>query len=808
VHAVRAPIRPVLDGKLDDAVWQLAPVLDGFVQASPNEGNAATERTEARILYDDRAIYLGVRCWDSHAAEIRPRLGRRDNLPESDWVALDLDTYHDRRSAYEFLVNTAGVQQDGIITEGQGGNNDWDGVWDARTSIDAEGWTVEMEIPFHTLRFPRTSPQTWGFHLTRYISRLKEIDHWNLIRFSDASQIGRYEELDGIAGARPGLSLQLIPYAVGTLRASRSTDSLAPSGSSTGQVGLDLKYGLTGTLTLDGTINPDFAQVEVDPEVVNLSAYEVFFPEKRPFFLEGLDIFQPVSFLVYTRRVGAPPHPPDPLHADGTIVALDPVARILGALKVTGNLLPGTAVGVLGAYVDETSAVERVGPGYLSPTYRVQASPATWFSAARVRQVISGQSAIGLTETTVLRGRNDRPDLWQDGHVVTMDFDLRGRGDYTLSGNAGLSWARSCSRDYSPSYHGHGTCEPTGAGVTVGKTGGELQVFEFLDYTGAELDLNDMGFFTHILGTQAVGQNLHMGYNRQRALGPFKRVFAHFVYDSYWDPNAGSAADPFPLTDHRVVLIGNARTRNDWTVGGNVNHAFSFSDDVETRQNPMVRLYARKGAENFHAFARSNESKALSVGVSASVNYDHRTASTTYNLSLDPTLLLAGRLQLDLHVGWNQWLDRPRWVEQGTASGLPIFGQLDLKQLELTARGTLAFSRDLTVQLYSQLLRSVQHYPRAFVLTDPHTFMPCDPGSLCPDAVAPGAYDADLTSLIVDAIVRWQFRPGSTMFLVYTHNHQVGGGSGRFDLLGGLSSLGASPADNVLALKLSYLWAL
>jgi hypothetical protein len=293
-RAVRAAVPPQIDGRLDDAVWRApasAPLEGDFVQVQPDEGQPASERTEVRVAYDARALYVAFRCYDRRAAGLAPRLGRRDNPPESDWVSLALDPYHDRKSAYVFTVTSAGVLADSILAEGQGENRNWDGVWVAAATIDADGWSAELEIPFSTIRFPGGDTQTWGFHVRRYISRLKEVDDRNLIRLGDASYVGRFEELTGLEDIRPGLSLQLLPYAAVTVRPSFASTSLAPRDAKTFQVGADLKYAVTGTLTLDATVNPEFGQVEVDPEVLNLTSFEVFFPEKRPFFLEGVDVF-------------------------------------------------------------------------------------------------------------------------------------------------------------------------------------------------------------------------------------------------------------------------------------------------------------------------------------------------------------------------------------------------------------------------------------------------------------------------------------------------------------------------------------
>src|SRR5262249_4233211 len=285
-------------------------------------------------------------------------------------------------------------------------------------------------------------------------------------RITEASVVPHFEDLVGIQGVQPGLSLQLVPYGTSTLRSTFQTSNLAPRDSLEWQVGLDAKYGLTGTLTLDLTINPRFAQGEGDPEVVNLSAYEVQFPEKRPFFLEGNDLFLPVNFMFYPRRIGAPPAAPDPQHG-GDIVQLDAHARILGAAKLSGNLRPGTAIGLLGAYVDETTAIERVGAGELSPSYALQASPPTFFEATRVRQSIGGSSGLGVTETSVVRGGGQ-----PNAHVLNLDLDLRGASDYSMFLGTGWTDTKACDAARTPSFHVGDYCDALGAAVYGGKTGG------------------------------------------------------------------------------------------------------------------------------------------------------------------------------------------------------------------------------------------------------------------------------------------------------------------------------------------------
>jgi hypothetical protein len=794
--ATRTSSPPQIDGQLNEPVWQQATPLDGWVQKMPEAGKPASERTELRILYDDRAVYLGFRCWDSHARELSPRLGRRDNLPESDWVVFNVDPFHDRRAAYFFMVNVGGTVSDGIVAEGQNDDPNWDGIWEARTSMDERGWTAEVAIPLRTLRFPDQPTQTWGFHVQRYISRLKETDNWHLIPATDPSYVGRFADLVGIEGVHPGLSLQLAPYAAMSVRASFAEASLAPRDHISGDAGFDAKYALTGTLTLDATVNPDFAQVEVDPEVVNLSAYEVFFPEKRQFFLEGLDIFQGVQAVLYTRRIGAPPPAPDPQHG-GTVVEVDRLARIAGALKLTGNLRPGTAVGALVAYAEETSATERVGDGPLSPTFALRASAPTFYQAFRLRQVLGAQSTIGVTETSVVRGSG------ADAHVAALDVDLRGKSDYTFNAVAGWAVTAACDRTLTPSFHGG--CDAAVGSAYFGKTGGELRLYESATYLGSDSDLNDLGFLTHKIGNQRIEQGVHVGYYRPTFWRGLRIAFWDLSYTTVWDPNAADERLAAPLVDNRVTLDGFIRLRNQWELGTTVTHYFSRYDDAETRQNPLTRLYHRPASEELWLRVRSDDTRRFWVQLSGYVNYEGSTY--VHGGGFQTNLLAGGRLQLGTNFGWQQWFDRPRWVDTGS-DGYPLFGTLELDQIDLTLRTTISFARDLTLQVFGQLLRSAQHYPHLFELTAPSTLTPCDSGTACADASAPGVYEADLTSLIVNAVLRWEYHPGSVLFLVYTHNQQAGGRPGRFDFGPALTSLGSTAADNVVALKLSYLWAL
>src|SRR5512140_568967 len=308
-HVTQAP---TLDGRLDEPAWKNAPATGAFTQKLPTDGAAASEATSVRILYDEDALYIGIHC-DQMRAPIVPRLTRRDRNAESDWVSINLDTRGDGKSALEFLVNASGVLVDGARSNDVDYSADWDENWEAQTHVGDSGWTAEIRIPLRILRFAKRDVQSWGLQARRYISAKQELDEWAYTPRSVAAEVSRYGKLDGLRGLEPRTAFELRPFALLRVRSRDATVDttghgvdVMPSG------GLDLKWHPSQDLTVDATVNPDFAQVEADQVVLNLSTFEVYKPEKRPFFLEGAELVAPRLGLplVYTKRIGRNPDLP------------------------------------------------------------------------------------------------------------------------------------------------------------------------------------------------------------------------------------------------------------------------------------------------------------------------------------------------------------------------------------------------------------------------------------------------------------------------------------------------------------------
>ena len=390
-----AAAAPTIDGSDADPAWTTASPITGFRMFQPVEDGEPHFRTEAKATYDADNLYVFVRAYDPHPDSIIGLLSRRDVKTQSDQIKVMVDSYHDRRTGYEFAVNPAGVKRDFYTYDDSQEDASWDAVWDVATRIDSLGWTAEFRIPLSQLRYPHASQNTFGLMIMRDIARTNERVSWPVYRFSKsgiASQFGSLSDLRGLGSPR---RLEVVPYAVtknvSEVKAGGYRHPLQQS------VGVDIKYGLSSNLTLDATVNPDFGQVEADPAVLNLTAFETFFEERRRFFVESTGIFQfgGGGFqLFYPRRIGRAPQLGG-LVTDPNLT-VPGATTILGAAKVTGRLSSGTSLGVIAGVTQRETVGETV------------VEPRTAYGVARVsRDFRRGESGIGAIFTVVERDLSD-----------------------------------------------------------------------------------------------------------------------------------------------------------------------------------------------------------------------------------------------------------------------------------------------------------------------------------------------------------------------------------------------------------------
>lgn len=602
IRAVQRIERVELDGRLDEAAWEHAPIATGFVQRQPNPGNAATEETGARILYDDHAIYVGMRLYDSRPDSIAAQLARRDASGiYSDWAIVALDSHDDNRTAFVFGVNPRGVQQDNFISEDSRPDPSWDAVWEAKTRIDSLGWTAEFRIPLSQLRF---SPErtVWGVQFQRVIARKDERVLWAPTPPDAPGIVSSFGALTGLTGLQPSRRLELQPYTVGRLTRAPGdrADPFYRENDLFGGIGADLKYGITSGLTLTATINPDFGQVEADPSVVNLTAYETFFEEKRPFFVEDADIFRLANFgeqLFYSRRIGRQPQG----RVDGQFVDTPSATTILGAAKLSGKTSGGWSVGVLNAVTAPEEARYVDGQG-LAQVASVE--PLTNYSVARLtRDLRRGQSAVGAIFTATNRRLEEgggldflRSAAYASGITGRHRF---GGGDYEVSGGVLGSYVRGSKRAITLAQLAPGryfqrpdaehieldpnrtTLSGTAADLRLGKIGGGGWRWSLGGHAVSPgFEVNDLGYQR---GVDALSQTASIAYE-QFEPGRLFRSWSITAEDmSRWN-FAGER------TATLALLTGRFQLQNYWSGILSLNRLFPALSVDALRGGPALRI--------------------------------------------------------------------------------------------------------------------------------------------------------------------------------------------------------------------------
>ena len=445
---VDTPTAVRVSGEISEEMWQRATPIDAFVQREPAEGGAPSQRTEFRVVFDATTLYVKVRAFDTEAAKIATYLTRRDADSPSDWLRIIVDSYHDKRTAYEFAVNPSGVKQDRYWFNDNNRDDGWDAVWDVKVARDQGGWSAEFHIPFSQLRFTPTGSNTFGFAVSRTIGRLNETSTWPLLARSAPGYVSSFGEVGGLTMTASPKRLELLPYAVADLTRERpGGNPLATASSPGASIGMDMKYALTPGLTFTSTINPDFGQVEADPAVVNLSAFETFFSERRPFFVEGSGMFRFDSDcmdgpcqLFYSRRIGRAPQGLDDLPSGDDIYTESPAqSTILGAGKLTGRV-GKFSIGAMTAVTQQEFATVLD----LTNRYRQPVEPLTTYSIGRVRREYANQSSVGFVFTATNRQLGDamQSTLASSANTGGADWDVRIKTRFSVTGFFAASTVR------------------------------------------------------------------------------------------------------------------------------------------------------------------------------------------------------------------------------------------------------------------------------------------------------------------------------------------------------------------------------
>jgi hypothetical protein len=848
---------PAIDGRLDDAVWALAPAATEFTQTRPAAGQPATERTEARIVYDGGAVYVAMRAYDPSPDSIASQLGRRDagNL-YSDWLHVVLDSYHDRRSGYRFSVNPRGVKLDAFHFDDGNEDDTWDAVWDVAARVDSAGWTAEFRIPLSQLRF-RPGAEVWGLQFGREVARREEQTVWSPMPPSEPGFSSRFGTLTGLTGLRSPRRLELLPYTVASVTrepgggADPFYDETAPGGA----LGADLKYGLAGDLTLTATINPDFGQVEADPSEVNLSAFESFFSEKRPFFVEGGDIFQfgvglgddNSESLFYSRRIGRQPQRGVDSDDDRPFVDAPQQTTILGAAKLTGKVA-GWSVGVLDALTSrEETRFYEAGTGRVGS---VVSEPLSNYAMARVRRDLrGGRSAVGGVLTSTHRFMDGEEGLsFLPSTAVAGGLDFRhkfGENDnwqvsgYALGSTVSGDSAAIQRLQQQPQRHyqrpdaehldlqGDATrLSGNAASFHLAKIGGGRYRGGLLGlYRSPGFEVNELGYLREADKIETAVYGRWFQFDQK---GAFRR------WDLGWNLYSG-------WTTGRERMFTGGNINGSFTLNSLWGAYYGFERSMGGLNPRSLRggpaLQSPGGWSGWAGFW-SDSRKRVSGGVETSWGFQDQTDGGRWRLGPYVNVRPSSRLTLSL----NPSVSRERVATQyvGTFDDARLgdtrylFAGLRQTTAAFTARLNYTFSPELSLQLYAQPFVAAGEYDGLMEVADPRAdafgdrFRPlgdevrrCDGGygvrpraDGCGDAAGfaytVGNPDFNFKQLRSNAVLRWEYRPGSTLFVVWSQGreHFAADGSFRagrdFGRLFGMDDAIDVPATNVLMVKLNY----
>jgi hypothetical protein len=844
--AEQITLAPVINGILDEDIWQGGEWIDDFTQNEPYNGAKATQRTEFKIVFDRDNLYVGVKAYDTSPDSIVNRLTRRDHA-DGDMVAIILDSYHDLRTGFTFGISSAGVKYDLMFTnDGQNQDESWDPNWWAKTSINSEGWVAEMKIPFSQVRFEENSGDIWGMEMARVLYRKQETSFWQHIPKDAPGLIHLFGELKGLEQIKPRKIFDVTPYAVARTETFQSVpeNPFLASGKKSGiNGGIDAKIGITNNMTMDLTVNPDFGQVEADPSQVNLTAYETFFEEKRPFFIEGNNI---TNFglgigdggigndnLFYSRRIGRRPQGYPDLQ-DGWNADVPTNTNILGAAKLTGKTKDGLSVGFVEALTAEEQAEIDTSGGRIHE----MVEPLTNYLVGRVQKDFKeGNTIVGGIFTSTNRNLDENLGNYMHRAAYTGGADFTQyfkNKSWMFNVNSAFSLVQgteeailktqtSSARYYQRPDNDHTVLDSSR--TQLGGSGGRMQFMKLNGHWNFLLASlwKTPGFETNDLGYIREADNLMnilwTGYNQWDPKGIYRSY--NINGDIYTIHNFGGVK-----LGQGGEVHGNMQFKNYWRafLGGNIQTSI-----IETgllRGGPSMKL---PGNIRTHFGIETDDRKKVVVEVFANLSKGFENSSnglfTQIELKIKPT----NYLSLTLSPGLSKSYDELQYVTQTSYNGADryVFASINQNTINASFRINLNLSPDLTLQYWGQPFIATGEYYDYKYITDPMAgeyhdrFAPytddqintsdegyaVDQNRDGTDDYFFDAGDFNIKEFLSNFVVRWEYNPGSSVYLVWSqtrNNYSTNGDMNVIDDMGDLFDSSAEKPHNVFLVKFSY----
>lgn len=778
IKAVRAnPHAPQIDGFLDDPVWRDARknAVHDFTQFEPDEGKAPSESTLVAVVYDDEALYIAFWCYDSEPGKIARPLVRRDRSAERDYVTVRLDPYHDHQSGHAFEVSAAGVMRDCRYYDEYNADMAWDAVWESEAKIQDWGWSAEYRILFSCLRFKEQEMATWGIDFVRGINRKAEFVKWAFTPEAEGGFVSKFGHLTGLEGIQSSRHMEILPYAVSRAEVEPKAPGNLDGRDYLGNTGVDVKYSILSNLVLDAAINPDFGQVELDEPVLNLSVYETQFEEKRPFFVEGLDIFSTNFMLVYPRRIGKQL---DSDVNDGEAIyytEYPDVATILGAAKITGKLSGKTSIGILTAVTEEENAEY----------------------AAQTNVVLDAEDNVISADTTVREGLIEpkanysvfriKQDIFRSSYIGSL-FTIAGKDGVHPAMTGGIDWRLGTNDNqwlcYGQTVFSRVDPENTGYGITaqIEKTGGK-HVRGSIGGTikSPELDISNMGY------TPRVDTRKFSSWVQYRTTDDwwiFRNTYHNLNFYTEWN-----------FAGYNHSLGGNYNTYiefpNYWNFGGGIEIQAEKYSDLERWGNGLWE-WPEVPTWSWWLSVNTDNRKKVSFNWNPGSGTDRGGTWWANYVGMD--YRPRSNMEFSLGLNWHNDDNTLRYIGEGDEGSL--FAELDRRMVTLYGSAGIVLNRNLSMQLSaSGFIAGLDYENYRYYLGGQNYSDPVD------------IYNVDNNRVALNSsfLIRWEYLPGSTLYLVWTRSRYERDGTLRdMDFSRDFDRLFTGDSYNVFLIKASY----
>lgn len=831
---------PTIDGKLNDKAWKEGSWQGNFTQFQPNNGKKPTQKTDFKILYNNNFLYVAIRCYDTDPQKIVGRLTRRDNI-DGDWAGVSIDSYFDKRTAFGFIVSEAGVKLDGKFINNEGNMDDtWNPVWYVKTSKNNKGWVAEMKIPFSQLRFSNRQKMTWGLQVARFIFRNQEQDFWQPIPADAPGFVSNFGLLTGLDNIKPKKEVAFTPYLMSRLTTA-PVDPSNPFSKPTAfknSVGLDGKVAITSNLTLNYTINPDFGQVDADPSEVNLSSLEVYFKERRPFFVAGSNIFSfPIAMgngkrnnLFYSRRIGRTPQYYPPLETN-EYVKIPSATHILGAFKLSGKTRKGWSIGVMESLTSkELATLDSAG----IKKWKQPVEPLTNYFNARVQKDMNnGNTIIGGMVTATNRIIHDSALLFLPKSAYTGGVDFQQywkkktlHFGATLLGSSvrGTKLAITDLQEAPQRYYQNPDSprkvdsslqmlSGSGASVLFEKIGGGHWYYGIrANMQSPGLSLNDQGYM------QLADIIQHSAWVRYSIWEPFSIFRTLNMSASEWSGWDFSGENTY---SGQNIYVG-MQFKNYWSLHLNVQRQGYELDRHILRGGPGILTPPQMRC---FLSVSTDYRKKLSFNMQYSYGLGSQSEKLRHYYAFKIKYLPIPSLKLSIEPSMSQNIKGLTYVNTITVGNSKEYLVSDLSQMQFSTniRVNLSFTPNLSLEYWGQPFIFSADYSGFKKVISPkqynfasqfHKFtqgeISYDPNNEEYNVVdnnnSYSFYNPDFTvfNFLSNMVLRWEFVPGSTVYLVWSQNKLDSNSDGNFLLSRNLQRLQKIKPTNIFLVKFSY----